>query len=136
MTRPPTESLERRLAPVLAAVLRRATVAGRFIDKDVFRILVCTLWANVVMDPQDAGIAEQELEGVHDALNDHIAGALGSGESLKTCFAYLNDKAGERAMAAARLTPEHRDLLLFFASMILDPDGHRRWAERVRRESR
>lgn len=131
-----TETLQRRLAPVLAAVLRRATVAGRFIDKDVFRILVCTLWANVVMDPDDAGIAEHELEGVHDALNQHIADALGNAEDLKSCFAYLNDKAGERAMTAARLTPEHRDLLLFFASMILDPEGHQRWVERIRRESR
>ena len=40
----------------------------------------------------------------------------------------------EQAMKDARLTQNHKDLLLYFASMILDPDGHARWADKVRAE--
>ena len=34
-------------------------------------------------------------------------------------------------MQAARLNQTHRELLLYFASMILDPDGHKRWMDVV-----
>ena len=30
-------------------------------------------------------------------------------------------------MAEARLSSTHRDLLTYFSSMILDPEGHKRW---------
>jgi hypothetical protein len=33
-------------------------------------------------------------------------------------------------MAGITIT-HHRDLLLYFASMILDPEGHRRWMTEV-----
>ncbi len=35
-------------------------------------------------------------------------------------------------MGAAKLTQRHKELLLYFSSMILDPDGHRRWMESVK----
>jgi hypothetical protein len=34
-------------------------------------------------------------------------------------------------MKNARLNQTHRELLLYFSSMILDPDGHRRWMEMI-----
>ena len=40
--------------------------------------------------------------------------------------------AGQAAMQEARLTRSHKDLLLYFCSLILDPEGHRKWAESVR----
>ena len=33
----------------------------------------------------------------------------------------------------ARMSQTHRELLLYFSSMILDPDGHRRWMADVER---
>jgi hypothetical protein len=130
------EGVEERLQPVLQVVLKHATVADRFVDRNAYRILVCTLWANVVLNPADAGLEEADLEAVHDRVNAEIAGVLGPEQTLRSCFEFLNGRAGERAMNEARLTPEHRDLLLFFASMILDPDGHRRWADELRRRQR
>ena len=129
-------ALAARFAPILDTLVRHATVADRFLDKDTYRILVCTLWANLVLNPGEAGLSESQLEAVHDLLNDQIAQVAGAGQNLKSCFEFLNGKAGERAMSDARLTPDHRDLLLFFASMILDPEGHRRWADRLRHPSR
>lgn len=113
--------------PVLDDLTERASVADRFVDKDVYRILVCTLWVNVVLEPAEAGLSEELLEPLHDVLNQRIETVLGRGETLTGCFRYLDSKPGEAAMTAARLTPNHRDMLLYFASIILDPEGHRRW---------
>ncbi len=124
--------LQAQLKPVLDELTERAAIADRFVDKDVYRILICTLWVNLVLDPAEAGIGEALLEPVHDLLNQRIESVLGRGESLTTCFRYLDSKDGERAMKETRLAPNHRDMLLYFASIILDPDGHRRWMEELR----
>lgn len=124
--------LDTRFEPVMQELAERAAVADRVVDKDTYRILAATLWVNVVLDPADSGLAESHLEPLHNVLNRHIAGVLGAHESLTSCFRYLNTKAGEQAMKSARLTPNHRDMLLYFASMILDPDGHKRWMDELR----
>jgi len=124
--------LAARLQPVLEDVGRRAEVADGIIDRDLYRILISTVWVNVVMDPEAAGLQEAQLETLHDLLNQHITEVLGQEETLTSCFRYLNGKAGERAMKQAQLTANHRDLLLYFASIILDPDGHRRWMDEIR----
>jgi len=117
--------------PVLDDISERSRVAERFVDKDLYRIYVATLWANVVLDPADVGIGEEDLEDLHDVVNARIAEVLGSEYSVRECFRFLNSKSGEQAMQAARLTQTHKDLLLYFSSMILDPDGHKRWMEFV-----
>ncbi len=124
--------LASHFAPLLDDLTSRAAVAEGIIDKDRYRILVGTLWVNVVLDPAGCGIGEEHLEPLHDVVNGRIAAVLGADESLTSCFRYLNGKPGEQAMKEARLTAEHRDMLLYFASIILDPDGHRRWMDEVR----
>lgn len=123
--------IENLFAPVLRNLRERSCVADRFIDKDLFRINIATLWANMVLDPTDAGLEESDLERLHDYLNQEIAGVLGSAEDLNSCFKYLNSKAGAAAMSRARLSRNHRDMLLYFCSMILDPEGHRRWMQEI-----
>jgi len=115
--------------PVLDDVAERASVADRFVDKDLYRIMVATLWANVVLDPAQVGLLEEDLEAAHDVVNARITQVLGHDQDLTACFAFLNSRSGELAMQAARLTQNHKDLLTYFASMILDPEGHRRWME-------
>jgi hypothetical protein len=129
--------LEARFGPALDDLVERSRVAERFVDKDIYRILVATVWTNVVLDPADAGIEAEDLEALHDLINRRLASVLGRGEDLKACFRYLTSKAGDRAMQAARLTQNHKDLLLYLASVILDPAGHKRWmAEITDRSSR
>lgn len=133
MPHPDIESaLEQRFNPVLDELLEQSEVAVGVVDKDFYRILISTLWVNVVLDPGDVGLDTEHLEALHDVLNRRIADVLGCAESLTTCFRYLNGKQGDEAMKSARLTPNHRDMLLYFASIILDPDGHRRWMDEVR----
>jgi hypothetical protein len=124
--------LERRFAPVLDDLGERAAVAEGILDRNLYRILVSTLWVNVVLAPDDAGLAENQLEPLHDVLNHRIESVLGAGETLTGCFRFLNSRPGGEAMKAARLPEHHRDMLLYFASMILDPDGHRRWMDEIR----
>jgi hypothetical protein len=119
-------------APVLDDLTERATITDGILDREVYRILVATLWVNVVLAPGDAGLEEADLEPLHDVLNRRIAEVLGDEETLTGCFRYLDSKDGERAMKEARLTPNHRDMLLYFASIILDPEGHRRWMDELR----
>lgn len=132
MPAPLHPAIARRFEPLLDDLVRRAAVADGIVDRAVFRILVCTLWVNVVLSPEDVGLREDQLEALHDVLNHRIVEVMGGGETLKACFRFLDSKRGQEAMTGARLTPEHRDLLLYFASMILDPDGHRRWMDDLR----
>jgi hypothetical protein len=136
----PSTQQHRRLAaqfaPVMEDLAERAAVTDHMLDRDVYRILVATLWVNVVLAPQDAGLEERDLEPLHDVINARIGPVLGEGETLRTCFRYLNSRDGERAMKEARLPPNHRDMLLYFASIILDPDGHRRWMDVIRNDPR
>lgn len=125
------QELDARFAPVLEELAERSRIAERFVDKDVYRIRIATLWANVVLDPDDVGISSADLEPLHDVINGRIATILGPQEDLTACFRYLTSRAGEQAMQAARLTQNHKDLLLYLASVILDPEGHRRWMTEI-----
>lgn len=129
--------LSARFAPILDEVEKRACVADAFVDKEVYRILLATVWANVVMNPDEAGIDIADLEHAHDVINARARDVLGSDDAIKDCFRFVTSRAGEAAMDQARVSKTHRELLLYFSSMILDPDGHRRWmADVERREGR
>lgn len=127
-----TESdIQQRFAEILDDIETRSCVTERFVDRDLYRLYIATLWANIVLNPADAGMTEDGLEPLHGYLNRRLAGVLGNGSSVTECFRFVNSKAGEQAMKEARLNQTHKDLLLYFSSMILDPDGHRRWMDNV-----
>ena len=125
--------LARILAPTLAALERHCGVADRFVDKNAYRIHLATLWANLVMDPAACGLDEDDLEAAHDVIDLAGRRVLGEEQSVVASFRFLNSPDGQRAVEQARLTRSHRDLLAYFCSMILDPDGHRRAMEKMRR---
>jgi len=125
-------NLGARFRPALDDIVKRSTVADRFVHRDIYRLYIATLWANVVMNPEDAGIVEENLEDLAFVLDMEIERVLGAGNDLTDCFTFVNSKRGQAAMDEARLTPNHKDLLLYFCSLILDPDGHRKWADGIR----
>lgn len=120
-----------RFAEILDDIEARSCVTDRFVDRDLYRLYLATLWANIVLNPDDVGLTEAELEPLHDYLNQRASRVLGDEGSLTECFRFVNSKAGEQAMQVARLNQTHRELLLYFASMILDPDGHKKWMDVV-----
>ena len=123
-----------KFAPVLNEIEHRCSVAGSFVDKDLYRVNLATLWANLVMDPGEADLTEAALEPLHDFLNQAMESVLGRGQTLTECFRFINSRAGEQAMDRCHLTTTHRQMLLYFSSMILDPEGHQRWS-RAQREN-
>ncbi len=125
------KELREAFTAVLDDIGERSSVADKFIDRDVYQLYLATLWANVVMNPDEVGLTEAELPALHEVLNERLVKVLGADASLTECFRFVNSKRGERAMQEASLTKTHKDLLLYFSSMILDPEGHRRWMEEV-----
>lgn len=130
-----TES-ELRLSAIFDEIRAQATVAETFLDRDKYQLLVCTMWANLVMNPEDAGLSEGDLEAVHDDMVVELSADLGSDATLKTCFQFLTTKTGEQAMQSHKIGSTHRDLLLYFSSMILDPQGHERWSNQLREQQK
>jgi hypothetical protein len=49
-------------------------------------------------------------------------------------FTFISSKPGEQAMVEAKLNQTHKDLLQYFSSMILDPDGHKKWMDEIREQ--
>ena len=130
------QSSEIRLDAIFEQIRAQACIAERFLDKDRYQVIVATLWSNLVMNPEEAGLQESDLEAVHDTINAEIITDLGVDASLKSCFQFLTTKQGERAMLETKITGTHRDLLLYFSSMILDPEGHKRWSEDLREQQK
>lgn len=125
-----------QFAPVFKDIRDRSTVTDSFLDRDLYRVYVSTLWSNVVLSPDEVGLEEEDLPDLHDILLEEINDAIGPTESLHEIFKFITSKDGEQAMQAARLTQSHKDLLQYFASMILDPEGHKRYMDYVREEQK
>ena len=127
----PTE-LSYAFEPVFTDIKERSTVVDRFIDRNLYQVYIATLWSNVVLSPGEAGIEEEDLEELHDLVVAEIKAVLGQEEDLTTVFSFISSKAGEQAMVEAKLNQTHKDLLQYFSSMILDPDGHKKWMDEIR----
>ncbi len=129
-------AIAEHFAPVFKDIRERATVTERFIDRDLYRVYISTLWSNVVLSPDEVGLDEEDLPELHDIVIAEISDAIGTVDSLHEIFQFIVSKDGERAMQDARLTQSHKDLLQYFASMILDPDGHKRYMDYVREKQK
>ena len=55
--------LAARFDPILEDIATRSQVTDSFLDRDLYRLYVATLWTNVVLDPHDAGVSPDDLEG-------------------------------------------------------------------------
>ena len=120
--------------PVFEDIRKRATVAERFLDRNLYRVYIATLWSNVVLSPDEVGIEEIDIEPLHDILLEEMTNAIGPQESMKELFQFISSKEGEKAMIDAKLNQTHKDLLTYFSSMILDPEGHKRWMDHIRKK--
>lgn len=124
--------LEKALEPILDSITERALVTDRFIDRDIYRLSVATLWSNLVMDPAGSGIDDSDLEEVHDIVSRACDVQLGGEEGLLGVFRWIDSNSGDAAMNKAHLQPEHADMLRYFASMMIDPERHRQWMTELR----
>ena len=126
--------LKHAFEPVFVDIRERSTVVERFIDRNLFRLYMATLWANVVLSPEEAGIEEDDLPTLHDLVVAELVEVIGAGTDLENVYRFISSKEGEKTMAEAKLNQTHKDLLQYFSSMILDPDGHKRWMAAIRED--
>lgn len=128
------DELREQFEPVFKDIRERATVTDRFLDRDLYRVYIATLWSNVVLSPDEIGLEEEDLPDLHDLLINELSSSIGPVESLHEIFKFVVSKSGERAMGEAKLTQSHKDLLQYFASMILDPEGHKKHMDFIREQ--
>lgn len=109
--------------PIVAEIERRSAVTDHLLDREAFRILLATVWANVVLDPGDGDLEEGDLEAFHDYLNERAAEVLGEDDALRRSFRFLLSAAGEAALIRTRIPAAHRRLLEHIGQLIVDPHG-------------
>lgn len=122
-----TASDEARFAalydPILDEIQRRSAITDRFLDTEAYRILLATVWANVVVAPEEGDLSAPDLEPFHDYLNARALEILGEEDGIRSSFRFLRSADGEAACARNRIPSGHRALLARIGQLILDPDG-------------
>lgn len=101
-------NLAERYQDLLAEIERLSRVTHDFLDTELYRVYLATLWSNAVLEPRRAGLDSAELEAFYDFLNQQGRAILGGEEPLKECFRYLLCSQGEQAMERLRLPTAHR----------------------------
>lgn len=124
--------MRQRLAPLFQEMDKQCMVTEHLIDKDQWRIYVTTMWSNLVMAPESLGLAEEDLEQAFRLIEKTAESRLGGDDALVDSFRFLTTKDGERCMDKAKIRKSHKDMLLFFASMMVDPERHKQYMDELR----
>ena len=129
MNRP---DLQQLFARPLEEARQRSRITDHLIDKDKYQLYLTSMWTNVVLEMDELGLTQEDLEPALEILNQHARDILGGQEPVIDAFRYLTSTEGEKLMEKEKLTSSHKQMLLYFASVILDPEGHKRWMETVK----
>lgn len=105
--------------PIVDQVFDSCALTDNFADKEMFQIYIATIWGNAVLEPQQAGIDEDDLSLLHDYLNNVIVSIMGPNATVTSCFEFLQSKTGEDSMARFQLSKRHKDFLNYFTQLIL-----------------
>ena len=87
-----SDHLKHAFEPVFVDIRERSTVVERFIDRNLFRLYMATLWANVVLSPDEAGIEEDDLPTLHDLVVAELVDVIGIGTDLESVFRFISSK--------------------------------------------
>ncbi|MDK1024466.1 MAG: hypothetical protein QGD92_09575 [Gammaproteobacteria bacterium] len=105
--------------PIVDQIFDSCALTDSFTDKEMFQIYIATIWGNAVLEPQQAGIDEDDLSLLHDYLNEVIQSIMGPNATVTSCFEFLQSQTGEDSMIRFQLTRRHRDFLNYFTNLIL-----------------
>lgn len=108
-----------RFTSALDEMIEHCRLTEEFVDKERFQVLVATVWGNVVLDPEGSGIAEGDLEKLHDFLNSYLRKIVGPDASITGCYEFIVSKEGEDCLTRQQVTRRHREFLHHFARLIL-----------------
>ena len=108
-----------RFKPAVQEIIDQCRVSDDFVDKDMFRVYIATIWGNAVLEPQRSGIEESDLSVLHDFLNEEVEKVLGAGEDITRCYEFIVSQEGDDSLMRLRVTPRHKEFLHYFARLIL-----------------
>ena len=123
--------LEGLLYPALDRIETISKVAGTFVDKDQYRIYLAQLWVTIVTDLESFGLQDEDLEPTLETINRKAQPIVGNEEAVIASFRFATSDSGAAAMDRMDVSKYSRELILYFASVILDPAGHRRWMDEI-----
>ena len=112
------EMIRERFAPAIQEITEQCQVTEGFVDKDLFRVYLATVWGNAVLDPGQSGLTESDLPALHDFLNEEVAKLLGRDETVTSVYEYFESKAGEEAMERLSVGARHREFITYFARLM------------------
>lgn len=113
------DEIRRRFSPAVQEIIDVCRVSDEFVDKEMFRVYIATIWGNAVLDPTQSGIEESDLSVLHDFLNEEIEAVLGQGENVACCYQYIVSKEGDECLARLHVNAQHKEFLHYFARLIL-----------------
>jgi hypothetical protein len=112
-------AVRQQFETAITEIIDGCRINDNFVDKDMFRVYIMTIWGNAVIEPERSGITVDDLSVLHDYLNEEIAGVLGRGVDLTACYEHIMSKAGEDGLERLNLSAEHKAFLYHFAGLIL-----------------
>lgn len=130
-----TDTLKDKLSEVLQQMAQNSAVTDSLVDKNRYRLYICTLWSNLVLEPEQLDLEVADLEQAFEVINDLAQDVLGESDAIRASFRFVSSSAGEREMSRSKISRNHRDLLAYFSSMILDPEGHKHRMSQIRSEN-
>jgi len=113
------EEARQRFSPSVSEIIDGCMIEESFVDKDMFRVYIMTIWGNAVLEPERTGITVDDLSVLHDYLNEEIVQILGAGTDLIGCYEFIMSKPGEESLERLQISAEHRAFLRHFAGLIL-----------------
>lgn len=117
------DDIRQRFTPAVQEIIDQCRVTDDFVDKDMFRVYIATIWGNAVLDPRESGIEESQLSLLHDFLNEEIEKVLGSNQDVARCYEFIVSKDGDESLARLHVTPRHKEFLHYFARLVLASAG-------------
>lgn len=112
------DEARRRFAPAVQEIVDLCRVTDDFVDKEMFRVYICTIWGNAVLEPQESGIDESELSVLHDYLTEEVEQILGEGQDITSCYRFIVSKEGEDSLARLQISARHQEFLRYFANLM------------------
>ena len=124
-----------RVQPLFEEIDKQCHVTDHLIDKDRWRVYLTTMWSNLVLEPESLGLEESDLEEAFKVIESEAQERLGGTDALVESFRFLTTKDGSVCMDRVKIRKNHRDMLLYFASMMIDPEGHKQYMEDLRKKT-
>ena len=117
------DEIRQRFAPALQEITDQCLVTDDFVDKDMFRVYITTVWGNAVLEPERSGIGESDLPVLHDYLSEELGRIVGKDQDLTGCFEYLMSKEGEDCLERLQVTGRHKEFINYFGRLMLAAQG-------------